>query len=161
MPTQQSTGVPGYYSSTKSPCWQMERSSTPQVGLYTVPRGDGVGTWSPTWTTPISKAWTVVYICFPSYYQVYPLMLQLAILVNIRSPFIQLGRLEQCRYSFLLEETTVTLKIASLLIERLWVWFPVRPQTDTDTDTHMHTHTNAPQKTLTKMLNFEILTLNF
>ena len=37
----------------------------------TMSQGDGVGTQSPTWTTPISEAWTAAHhICFPSYYQV-------------------------------------------------------------------------------------------
>ena len=33
-------------------------------------QGDGVGTRSPTWTTPISGHGQQFDICFPSYYQV-------------------------------------------------------------------------------------------
>ena len=44
------------------------RTSTPQVGLYHV-QGDGVGTQSPTWTTPISGHGQQFDICFPSWHQ--------------------------------------------------------------------------------------------
>ena len=54
-------------------------------------QGDGVGTQSPTWTTPISRHGQQFDICFPSYYQV-PIDVTAgwaASLVNTKSPFIQ------------------------------------------------------------------------
>ena len=45
------------------------RASTLQMGC-TMSLDDGVGTQSPTRSTPISETWTAVDICFPSYYQV-------------------------------------------------------------------------------------------
>ena len=44
------------------------RASTPQVGQYHA-QGDGVGTWNPIWTTPISRHGQQFDICFPSYHQ--------------------------------------------------------------------------------------------
>ena len=60
--TQLSTGVPGHYSGTESQCWQIHlgRASTWH-------QGDGVGTWNPTWTTPISWHAKHCDICFPSF----------------------------------------------------------------------------------------------
>ena len=78
-------------------CWQiyLGRASVQQVGLYHV-QGDGMGTQSPTWITPISGHGQQFDICFPSYYQV-PIDVTAgwaASLVNTRSPFIQLDGLE-------------------------------------------------------------------
>ena len=67
-PTQWSTGYLGtnqaLWASAGKSTWR--RASTSQVMLNHA-QGDGVGTQSPTWTTPISGHGD---ICFPSYYQV-------------------------------------------------------------------------------------------
>ena len=64
----------------------------------TMYQGDGVGTQSLSWTTHIRAHGQQFEIRFASYYQV-PIDVTVgwaASLVNTRSPFIQLGRLEQC-----------------------------------------------------------------
>ena len=51
-----------------------------------MPQGDGVGTRSPTWTSPISETWTAVLTFASPVYTRYPLMLQLGAPVGIRPP---------------------------------------------------------------------------
>ena len=98
------------------------RAGTPQVGLYHA-QGDGVGTRSPTWTTPINGHGQQ-FDDFSSYNQVLTDATAgwAVSLVNTRS---QLGRLEQCEWSFLLKETTSghTKKWThNLSIRRLMPW---------------------------------------
>ena len=96
-------------------------------------------------------------ICFPIYYQL-PIDVTAgwaASLVNTRSPFIQLGGLEQCEWSFLLKETPTIPKWPQLGIKptifQLEGRFPDHlamlaqythsPHTHAHTsNTHTHTH---------------------
>ena len=51
-----------------------------------MPQGDGVGTQSPTWTSPISETWTAVLTFASPVYTRYPLMLQLGGLLPQLAP---------------------------------------------------------------------------
>ena len=127
------------------------RASTPEVGLYH-DQGNGVGTWSPTWITPINGHGQQFDICFPGYYQV-PIDVTAewaAFLVNTRSSLIQLGGLEQIWVKFLALGNTKNTKVTTtanqthnLLIRR------PKPRQLSYSGSHTHTHTHTHTQTHT------------